>query len=59
MPWREMNSMTQKILFIELSLVEDKTYFAVSGFFKNAKPRKTPSVSIEFIDRCAETIFNF
>jgi len=38
--------------------LEDENSFAVAGFFKNGKLRKTPSVSIRFFDRTVETVFN-
>lgn len=40
------------------NILEDEKYLAVTGFFKNGKPRKTPTVSLQFIDRSVETVFN-
>jgi hypothetical protein len=42
----------------DFNLLEDENYFAVAGFFKNGKPRKTPTASLQFIDRSVETVFN-
>jgi len=37
---------------------EEKDFFAVGGYFKNGKPRKTPSVAISFFDRSTEEVFD-
>ena len=42
-----------------VNIIESENYFAIAGFFKNGKPRKTPMTSIQFIDRSTETVFNF
>lgn len=42
-----------------VNIIESENYFAIAGFFKNGKPRKTPMTSIQFIDRSIETVFNF
>lgn len=34
------------------------TLFAIGTYFKNGKPRKTPSVSIQCFDRSIETVFD-
>jgi len=43
----------------EFNFIENENYFAVGEFFKNGKPRKTPSASIQFVDRSIEEVFNF
>jgi hypothetical protein len=40
-------------------IYESETSFAVATSFKNGKPRKTPSVSIQYFDPTVETIFDF
>jgi len=35
------------------------TSFSIGTYFKNGKPRKTPSVSIQYIDRSIETVYDF
>lgn len=42
-----------------LCVVEGENYFAVSVRLKNGKPRKTPAVSIQFMDRTKELFLNF
>lgn len=37
---------------------EEEDYFGVGGFFKNGKPRKSPSVAISFFDRSTEQVFD-
>lgn len=39
-------------------IYESETSFAVATLFKNGKPRKTPSVSIQYFDRSTETDFD-
>ena len=41
------------------NIIESENYFAIAGFFKNGKPRKTPVASIQFVDRSTETVLNF
>jgi hypothetical protein len=43
----------------KFSIVEEENYFAIVGSFKNGKPRKTPSVSIQYIDRSIDSVLNF
>lgn len=40
------------------NIIEEENYFAISGFFKNGRPKKTPIASIQHIDRTVEVIFN-
>ena len=35
------------------------TSFSIGTYFKNGKPRKTPSVSVQYIDRSIETAYDF
>lgn len=39
-------------------VVKKEKYFAVCEFFKNGKPKSTPSISIQFFDRSTETVFD-
>lgn len=39
-------------------IYESETSFAVATHFKNGKPRKTPSVSIQYFDPSTETVFD-
>ena len=41
------------------NILEQDNYFAITGFFKNGKPRKTPTAFIQFVDRSTETVLNF
>lgn len=57
--FEEYSSHLKKLLKnSNLKIIEDENYFAVCELFKNGKPRKTPSASIEYIDRSIETVFN-
>lgn len=49
----------KKLRGTKFNLIEDENYFAVGEFFKNGKPRKSPSASIQFIDRSTEEVFNY
>jgi hypothetical protein len=40
-------------------IYQSETSFAIATRFKNGKPRKTPSVQIEYFDRSVETVFDF
>ena len=40
------------------NIIEKENYFAISGFFKNGKPKKSPIASIQYIDRTFELVFN-
>jgi hypothetical protein len=37
-------------------IYQSETSFAIATHFKNGKPRKTPSVSIQYFDRSTETV---
>lgn len=37
---------------------EGETSYAVGGYFKNGKPRRTPSISIAFFDRTTESKYD-
>jgi hypothetical protein len=39
-------------------VVRQENYFGICAFFKNGKPRSTPSVSIQFIDRSSQTVID-
>lgn len=39
-------------------IYETETSFAIATHFKNGKPRKTPSISIQYVDPNFETIFD-
>lgn len=39
-------------------IFKSETSFGIGTFFKNGKPRKTPSVSIQYFDRSIETVFD-
>ena len=41
------------------NIIESENYFAIAGFLKNGKPRKTPAASIQFVDRSTDTVLNF
>ena len=49
----------EKLKGTVFNLSEAENYFAVFDFFKNGKPRKTPSASIQYVDRSTEMVFNF
>ncbi len=49
----------EKLKGTVFNVSEAENYFSVFEFFKNGKPRKTPSASIQYIDRSTETVFNF
>ncbi len=40
------------------NITEGENYFAITGFFRNGKPRKTPAASIQYMDRTVETVLN-
>lgn len=37
---------------------EEVEFFGVGGYFKNGKPRKTPSIAIAFFDRSTEEVYD-
>lgn len=41
------------------NVIEGENYLAVGTYFKTGKPKKTPSVSIQFIDRSIEELLDW
>jgi len=37
---------------------EEEGFFGVGGFFRNGKPRKSPSIAISYVDRSTELVFD-